>query len=136
MSYKKYAHNIPVIYLCRIHNYNEMNYKYILGYTSNLDSELDIINYKYSKDWNIEVLLLSDAKNQNDEVCHKYKIYTDLKLDITNNLYDINYKIYNYLINNTNVLYNNSYYNISNNNIETYDKQRISKYDPVMKITR
>ena len=136
MPFKKYLYNVHVIYLCRIHNYNEMNYKYILGYTSNLDIELDTINYKYSNDWNIEVLLLSDSKNQNDEVYHKNKIYIDLKLDINNNMYDINYKIYNYLINNTNVLYKNPYYNISNDNIETYNKQRISKYDPVMKITR
>lgn len=113
---KKYLKK-SLLYLCRINVAQEETYKYIVGFTRDLENVLETIDDTYACEWKMEILTLSESKSQNEEVKTKYELLQQ-NVNIDNNLYDVNNQVYNHMA--LNAAYINPFYTVDGDCNETY----------------
>ena len=115
--------NIGLLYLCRINILQDSIYKYIIGFTRNLENVLETIDDTYACEWKMEILALVESKTQNDEVMIKYELLRK-GVNIDNNLYSVNKKVYDHV--KFMAVYVNPFYIIDDSNDETYLGKKIT----------
>jgi hypothetical protein len=119
---KKYLKR-SLLYLCRINAAQGETYKYIIGFTRDLENVLETIDDTYACEWKIEILTLSDSKSQNEEVKTKYELLQK-NVNIDNNLYDVNNHVYNHMV--LNAAYVNPFYTVDGDGNETYLGKKVA----------
>lgn len=119
---KKYL-KMSLLYLCRINVAREETYKYIIGFTRDMENVLETIDDTYACEWKMEILTLSKSKSQNEEVKTKYELLQQ-NVNIDNNLYDVNNHVYNHMA--LNADYVNPFYTVDGDYSETYLGKKIA----------
>ena len=115
-----------LVYLCRIYTGQESVYKYIIGFTHNMEHALESIDDIYTCEWKMEILTLIEANSQNMEIKIKYDIL-QLGVDIESGLYEIDWRVHKHMLELGG--YINPFYMIDNHNNETYLGKKITHID-------
>lgn len=103
--------NTGVLYLCRINASRGETYKYIVGFTRDLETTLEFIDDTYACEWKIEIITLKESKTQSEEILVKYDLLQK-GIDIENNLYDISKEVYDHML--VRSTYSNPFYLVDN----------------------
>jgi hypothetical protein len=119
---KKYLKK-SLLYLFRIKVVQKETYKYIIGFTRDLENVLETIDDTYACEWKMEILTLSESKSQNEEIKTKYELLQQ-NVNIDNNVYDVNNKVYNHMA--LNADYVNPFYTVDGDGNETYLGKKIA----------
>lgn len=115
-----------LIYFCRAYIGQESRYKYIVGFTRDIENVLETIDDTYACEWKMEILTLTEANSQNMEIKIKYDIL-QRGVDIESGLYEIDWRVHKHMLELGG--YINPFYMIDNNNDETYLGKKITHID-------
>lgn len=116
-----------LLYLCRIYVSKDNMYKYVVGFTKDIEETLESIDDTYLCEWDIEILILTACSSQDEEVVLRYKIYR-MGISIDNGLYDISTCVYKLMV--IGIKYANPFYAIDCNNNEWYLDKKINNTTP------
>lgn len=121
--------NIPGVYmeqkvLCLFRIAYEKTHRYLVSFADDLELKIHEIDDKYNCDWNIEIISIKHA-SEDDEVKVKYALYQK-KMKLSNGTYAIHYDIYKYL--SKKAEYKNPFYAFEDGQ-ETYLGRKITDAD-------